>query len=266
MISRREIIDGQRETAQFPRRPQPERCDENSDDDDDDEEKPNDVRLVSVRSQQKSQSKGEELRVEANQVSRTLAQWRQFESRRKQVAAKVNEERDDDEEEDAKTFQTEKLRKLEFETRRRMQDSTAPKWRQHEQLDSKRLPPQRGASSPAPRAEEAGEDEPEEQEFCEEQQDDDYYRNFDPYSVYGDEDEEEDVWYAEERLFEVSLFLSSPPIARCVAQPAGANKQTRRRRRKVRTLDTVLPLSISKVTLSTGRPPIKVFGAAAASR
>lgn len=30
------------------------------------------------------------------------------------------------------------------------------------------------------------------------------YRNFDPYSVYGEEDEEEDVWYSEERLFEVS--------------------------------------------------------------
>lgn len=31
------------------------------------------------------------------------------------------------------------------------------------------------------------------------------YRHFDPYSVYGEEDEEEDVWYSEERLFEVSL-------------------------------------------------------------
>lgn len=30
-------------------------------------------------------------------------------------------------------------------------------------------------------------------------------RNFDPYSVYGEEDEEEDVWYSEERLFEVSF-------------------------------------------------------------
>lgn len=30
------------------------------------------------------------------------------------------------------------------------------------------------------------------------------YRHFDPYSVYGEEDEEEDVWYSEERLFEVS--------------------------------------------------------------
>lgn len=29
------------------------------------------------------------------------------------------------------------------------------------------------------------------------------YRQFDPYSVYGDE--EEDVWYSEDRLFEVSL-------------------------------------------------------------
>ena len=38
--------------------------------------------------------------------------------------------------------------------------------------------------------------------------------NFDPYSVYGDEDEEEDVWYSEERLFEVSVvqceFKSAP--------------------------------------------------------
>ena len=32
----------------------------------------------------------------------------------------------------------------------------------------------------------------------------DEYKNFDPYSIYGDEDEEEDVWYSEERLFEVS--------------------------------------------------------------
>lgn len=31
------------------------------------------------------------------------------------------------------------------------------------------------------------------------------YRQFDPYSVYGEEDEEEDVWYSEERLFEVSV-------------------------------------------------------------
>lgn len=31
------------------------------------------------------------------------------------------------------------------------------------------------------------------------------YRHFDPYSVYGEEDEEEDVWYSEERLFEVSV-------------------------------------------------------------
>lgn len=30
------------------------------------------------------------------------------------------------------------------------------------------------------------------------------YRNFDPYSVYADEDDEEDVWYSEERLFQVS--------------------------------------------------------------
>lgn len=30
--------------------------------------------------------------------------------------------------------------------------------------------------------------------------------HFDPYSVYGEEDEEEDVWYSEERLFEVSQF------------------------------------------------------------
>lgn len=33
------------------------------------------------------------------------------------------------------------------------------------------------------------------------------YRHFDPYSVYGEEDEEEDVWYSEERLFEVSFIL-----------------------------------------------------------
>lgn len=35
-------------------------------------------------------------------------------------------------------------------------------------------------------------------------------QDFDPYSIYGeDEDEEEDVWYSEERLFEVSsLYLS----------------------------------------------------------
>lgn len=31
-----------------------------------------------------------------------------------------------------------------------------------------------------------------------------HHRHFDPYSVYGEEDEEEDVWYSEERLFEVS--------------------------------------------------------------
>lgn len=36
------------------------------------------------------------------------------------------------------------------------------------------------------------------------QQQQDDYRQFDPYSVYS---EEEDVWYSEERLFEVSLFL-----------------------------------------------------------
>lgn len=34
------------------------------------------------------------------------------------------------------------------------------------------------------------------------------YRNFDPYSVYADEDDEEDVWYSEERLFEVSRHAS----------------------------------------------------------
>lgn len=34
-------------------------------------------------------------------------------------------------------------------------------------------------------------------------------RNFDPYSVYGEEDEEEDVWYSEERLFEVSARSNS---------------------------------------------------------
>lgn len=34
---------------------------------------------------------------------------------------------------------------------------------------------------------------------------DDDYHNFDPYSVYNEEDnEEEDIWYSEERLFEVS--------------------------------------------------------------
>lgn len=33
------------------------------------------------------------------------------------------------------------------------------------------------------------------------------YRHFDPYSVYGEEDEEEDVWYSEERLFEVSYII-----------------------------------------------------------
>lgn len=32
------------------------------------------------------------------------------------------------------------------------------------------------------------------------------HRHFDPYSIYGEEDEEEDVWYSEERLFEVSLY------------------------------------------------------------
>lgn len=45
--------------------------------------------------------------------------------------------------------------------------------------------------------------------FQDELQDDsriDFYRNFDPYSVYGEEDEEEDVWYSEERLFEVSVY------------------------------------------------------------
>lgn len=36
------------------------------------------------------------------------------------------------------------------------------------------------------------------------QQQEQDYRHFDPYSVYGEEDEEEDVWYSEERLFEVS--------------------------------------------------------------
>lgn len=37
------------------------------------------------------------------------------------------------------------------------------------------------------------------------------YRHFDPYSVYGEEDEEEDVWFSEERLFEVSLLRSKLP-------------------------------------------------------
>lgn len=32
------------------------------------------------------------------------------------------------------------------------------------------------------------------------------YRHFDPYSIYGEED---DVWYSEERLFEVSIGLNS---------------------------------------------------------
>lgn len=44
------------------------------------------------------------------------------------------------------------------------------------------------------------EDEEDEEEF---EQEDNRYRHFDPYSVYGEEDEEEDVWYSEERLFEV---------------------------------------------------------------
>lgn len=38
------------------------------------------------------------------------------------------------------------------------------------------------------------------------QQDSSHYRHFDPYSVHGEEDE--DVWYSEERLFEVSLSSS----------------------------------------------------------
>lgn len=33
------------------------------------------------------------------------------------------------------------------------------------------------------------------------------YRHFDPYSIYGEEDEEEDVWYSEERLFEVGFIV-----------------------------------------------------------
>lgn len=37
-----------------------------------------------------------------------------------------------------------------------------------------------------------------------EESDETYNRNFDPYSVYGEEDEEEDVWYSENRLVEVS--------------------------------------------------------------
>lgn len=31
-----------------------------------------------------------------------------------------------------------------------------------------------------------------------------YNRHFDPYSVYGEDDDEEDVWYSEQRVFEVS--------------------------------------------------------------
>lgn len=50
--------------------------------------------------------------------------------------------------------------------------------------------------------EEEGEGEGEDYEDEEED-----YRHFDPYSVYGEEDEEEDVWYSEERLFEVSVCL-----------------------------------------------------------
>lgn len=30
---------------------------------------------------------------------------------------------------------------------------------------------------------------------------------FDPYSIYGEEDDEEDVWYSEDRLFEVSFGI-----------------------------------------------------------
>lgn len=51
------------------------------------------------------------------------------------------------------------------------------------------------------------------------------YRHFDPYSVYGEEDEEEDVWYSEERLFEVSLRLLSG-AHRCV--PVGVSSGKRR--------------------------------------
>lgn len=40
---------------------------------------------------------------------------------------------------------------------------------------------------------------------------------FDPYSVYGEEDEEEDVWYSEERLFEVSLLSAHRALRRFVA-------------------------------------------------
>lgn len=48
------------------------------------------------------------------------------------------------------------------------------------------------------------------------------YKNFDPYSIYGDEDEEEDVWYSEEKLQQVSSLvpLSRPSVSRvclCVA-------------------------------------------------
>ena len=35
----------------------------------------------------------------------------------------------------------------------------------------------------------------------------DLYRNFDPYSIYGDEDDEEDVWYSEEKLVQVNSLL-----------------------------------------------------------
>lgn len=44
------------------------------------------------------------------------------------------------------------------------------------------------------------------------------YRHFDPYSVYGEEDEEEDVWYSEERLFEVSFIVQfSLSMISCVS-------------------------------------------------
>lgn len=56
----------------------------------------------------------------------------------------------------------------------------------------------------AERGLEVDEDEDEDEGEVERFQEEDDYRHFDPYSVYGEEDEEEDVWYSEERLFEVS--------------------------------------------------------------
>lgn len=39
------------------------------------------------------------------------------------------------------------------------------------------------------------------------EQDVTYNRHFDPYSVYGEDDDEEDIWYSEQRLLEVSLVF-----------------------------------------------------------